>query len=224
VQIPPLITPKWQDVSDHSLARNPLASLNFDMAPSMTAPIKEYLATRGEAVNPEASRSDDLLPWQLAFAEWLAYQDGKKQVSRADQLQKANDCKAAAAGVDLLPPSEFVTAPALRRLKARASFKYYFEALHTTALKRARAMFEQHMPKMVRDHLDALQLAVNNEDHKAIAQYTNSALDRLWPKREAAVTATAVTITLSPKQHAALDGGDIEVMEAELLDDEDDAF
>lgn len=164
------------------------------------------------------ARSAPLLPWQEAFAEWLANHDKLPPVS--EQLQRAI-AFAHEANPD---QSAALTHADLRAIKGRKAFKAHLDQYRSQAVSRARQTLEVQLADYVRARHEALKMAVANEDVNAIDRLTLPVVDRVWPTKVAGPTGnTQVVIHLGPKQQQLLEN-DIayEVLEAEIVPAESD--
>lgn len=128
-----------------------------------------------------------LRPWMLRYAEWLILSPGYP--SRAARITQANT----------LAKSD-VSRNGVYALEARPDFKAYCEELQRGPLEEARAKFRSRLPKYVDAHEQALDMAREAGDYKAVAQISEPALDRVMPKKGDAVQATQVTIMLTPER------------------------
>lgn len=144
--------------------------------------------------------------WVLAYAEWLVL-DNIESPTRTARRVKANTLSRARLNNRLL-----------KHIEARPDFLAYCDELQHGPLEQARAKFRRRMPEYIDAHHEALGMARDAGDHKALAQIAEAALDRVLPKRDTAVAATQVQIILSPKQAAALTSGAAEeVLDAEII-------
>jgi len=178
----------------------------------LPAPVHAYQRrqAREAASPPAASPEEPLLPWQFAFAEWLANQDHRQPV--AEQVAKAEELA-----------QRSVSAASLRALRRRKQFREFYERLRKDALSKARAMLERRYPKFVQAHEDGLDAALDAGDYRAVPSFTVPVLDRVAPKRDIAQANAVVTIHLTEKQQALLatvEDGEFEVLDAEPLDGE----
>lgn len=135
-----------------------------------------------------------LLPWQMAFAEWLALHP-LARVSKETQLDKANELLTKT-GFD---GDEQITADELETLKRRVVFREYRDEVGKTSLNAARRMLRERYPFYVEAHWDGLQMAQKAKDYQAIPKYTTPILDRVEPKQVDAGAQTAVAVSISVK-------------------------
>lgn len=170
---------------------------------------KDSVIRKKLALSDDTPRAKLLTPGQLAFAEWLSYQD---KPSVKEQLEKYAELN-----------QRTVTASFLRTLKQREAFEEYFVKLQLDHLARARKKLEEKYPQYVDMHWDNAVKADAEGDYNAVVKYTGPMLDRIAPKNDRSVVATQVTINLSDSRREALDEETveidaIEVIEAEELD------
>lgn len=169
----------------------------------------------------DAIARSSLLPWQLSFAEWIANQHYSPKV--VAQAAKASEIASAALGspVDIAPDD-------VRALRQRPNFREAVKRFRDESLNRARKTMEAHLSHYATAHINALKIAEEKQDYRAMAQISEPILERVWPKRgDTAGTAVQVNITLSPKQQEILDSvaeADVEVLDAEVIEDDESSL
>ena len=92
----------------------------------------------------------------------------------------------------------------LRELEERPDFVKYCDELAKGPLEQARAKFVRHFPEYIEAHAEALDTARRAGDYTAVARIAEPVLDRVVPKKAEGVTATQVTIMLTPQQIAGV--------------------
>ena len=149
--------------------------------------------------------SQPLLPWQCAFAEWIACQDVRPSISQ--QCQAASKLA-----------QRTVSKRTLARIRRSQRFIEYYQSLQLDAVRAARSMLEERYGSAITAHFEGLEMALGQSDYRAIPHYTVPILDRVAPKRDNTVVATKVEVILSSKQEAALTADPvIEVLPAEII-------
>lgn len=139
-----------------------------------------------------------LPPWQSAFAEWLSSQPDKPSTQAQRKMASA-----------LL--RQTISPKALRRVIRNPAFIRYLALLNADALRRSRAILEQHYTEGVHAHLSGMRSALDANDYKALPSFTVPILDRVVPKKEQVAAATQVNVVLSTKQQALIAGDAPEV-------------
>ncbi len=130
-----------------------------------------------------------LTDWMLAYAEWLAScVNPPSRTERRVQLSQLSRRPVAANHV--------------AQLEERKDFRRYFEDLCKGPLERARAKFQAKFPKYVQAHEDALDMAIEAGDYKAVPAFTIPALDRVSPKKSETGAAVQFNVTLSAERLA----------------------
>jgi len=147
-----------------------------------------------------------LRPWMRTYAAWLAMRPGRPTVT--ERRVQAN-----------LLAHDDVGEKTIRIIEARSDFRELLAKFEESAVALARSKLENDLPFYVEQHRKGLEMALAADDYKKIPDYTNPALERVWPRRDGANVASAnVTITLSAGQVLALDVG-LPVIEAEVVAD-----
>jgi hypothetical protein len=132
--------------------------------------------------------SSQLMPWMLAYAEWL--------VLECIEPPKVSLRTARARGLARSP----VSINQLRLLEQRDDFVDYCNELRKGPLEQARAKFASAFPTYIERHRLALDIATDARDVNAIARLTEPVLDRVMPKKSEAAAAPMVQIVLTPAQ------------------------
>lgn len=132
--------------------------------------------------------SSQLMPWMLAYAEWL--------VLECIEAPKAVERTRRARGLARAP----VAIHQLRELEKRDDFVSYCDELRKGPLEQARARFASAFPTYIERHRLALDIATDARDVNAIARLTEPVLDRVMPKKSEAPAAPVVQIVLTPQQ------------------------
>lgn len=145
-----------------------------------------------------------LKQWMKNYAEWLALQPGRPSVPEKRAI------------VNRLAQDK-VSAKAIRFLEQRADFLEYHDKFASGAVTAARAKLEAESPWYIEQHRLGLEQAIREKDYKAIPNFTGPVVERVWPRREGAVTATQVTIHLSPRQETDLTQEQLPAIEAEII-------
>lgn len=140
------------------------------------------------AIGRQIRYSDVLKPWMRAYAEWLMLE--------CESIPTRTLRRTRARGLATAPLSD----GQLRALEARADFIKYCEDLRAGPLEQARAKFRQRFPQYIDAHAQALQLATEAKDYKAMAFITEPVLNRVIPVRSEAQPAAQVNIVLTPGQ------------------------
>lgn len=162
-------------------------------------------------VGNQIRHSPALMPWMLAYAEWLTLE--------CLIPPKVSSKIAKARGFARAP----VAAAQLKVLEARLDFQAYQRELERGPLEAARAKFLAAFPEYVTAHKDALTLATEAKDYRAMAQIAEPVLDRVMPKKSEAPAATTVNIVLTPQQVqsvAAYRAPEVSVVEETVVDAE----
>lgn len=149
-------------------------------------------------------RPDYLRPWMIAFAEWYAL--CTKRPIIAVQVAEATKL----AGTPVLNSQ-------LQGLKSRTDFRALVQKFYEGGVAAARTKIENDLPYYVDKHKEGLEQATKKKDYRAYKDFTVPMIERAWPRRESAVIATNITITLTPRQEAEFDLPR-EAIDAEVID------
>ena len=168
---------------------------------------KDQIIRKKLALSDDTSRDNLLTPGQVAFAEWLSYQDKPPVTEQLEKYAELNQ--------------RTVTAGFLRKLKKRSAFEEIFVKLSLDHLARARRNFEKQFPEYVKMHYDNAKRADAEGDYNAVVKFTTPVLDRVAPKNDRAVVATQVTINLSDSRREALNEETVEVTAVEVIEVEE---
>jgi len=168
---------------------------------------KDQIIRKKLALSDDTSRDNFITPGQLAFAEWLSYQDKPPVTEQLEKYAELNQ--------------RTVTAGFLRKLKQRPAFQEFFVKLSLDHLARARAKILEKYPEYADMHFRNATAADKEGDYNAVVKYTTPMLDRIVPKTERAVVATQVTVVLSDSRREALDEETIEVSAVEVIEVEE---
>jgi len=192
--------PTWVTPEDRALVRQ--RTRDAQRPPKSETPKRDRARSISAAIRYDAH----LRPWMFAYAEWLMTE--LKPPTRAARLAKAHEL----ARVGL-------SSAALYHLEAREDFLTYVTELQRGPIEAARAKFMNRLPSYIDGHWDAFEKATEANDYKAVAQITESAIDRVMPKRDTQLAATQINITLQPRQQELLADLDatVEVLEADVL-------
>lgn len=150
-------------------------------------------------------RVGPLRNWMLRYAEWLFAQT--VEPSWKGRQVMANKF------ANLTIPHQ-----RLSDLEAREDFQDYLAELAKGPLERARARMIRRMPAYVNKHWWAATKAQEAGDYKALAAIAEPILERVLPRKQEAVAATQVNITLSPGQLAGLQQFTPLAIEAETVE------
>lgn len=135
-------------------------------------------------------REGVLMPWMLAYAEWLVL-ECTVLPKRSERIVKARALSRGPVGTQHLLD-----------LENRADFIAYCDELAKGPLERARAKFIQTFPAYIEGHREALELAREAGDYKALAAIAEPVLDRVVPKKAENIAPAQVQITLTTAQAA----------------------
>lgn len=121
-----------------------------------------------------------LLPYQAEFIDWLVTRPRRpSKQSQADKLtqlaRKSNE----------LPDDDAWTIKDLERLKRRAEYTDYYQAVREGGIPAARRMMKQRYPWVAALHFKALRQADGAGDYETVLRATASHLDRVMPKQSA---------------------------------------
>jgi hypothetical protein len=150
--------------------------------------------------------SKELKSWMRGYAEWLALQSGRPALTERQAI--ANKLA-----------RDKVSPKAIRHLEQRVDFRDYYDRLAAGAVTAARAKLEAESPWYVEKHREGLEAALKEGDYKAIPNFTGPVLERVWPRREAPIVATQITINLSARQQTDLTQPPPELLEAEVIEE-----
>lgn len=141
-----------------------------------------------QKVGRQIRYSSQLMPWMLAYAEWL--------ILECIEPPKAVERTKRARGLARAP----VSLNQIRLLEQRDDFVSYCDDLRKGPLEQARARFQSAFPTYIERHRLALDIATDARDVNAIARLTEPVLDRVMPKKSEAAAAPMVQIVLTPAQ------------------------
>lgn len=131
-----------------------------------------------------------MMPWMRAYAEWLTLENLTPPNHQIRQT--------AARRLSRQP----VTRKHLTDLHARDDFNAYCAELQKGSLETARAKFITRFTEYVDAHHDALKLATDAKDYKAMGYLSEPVLNRVFPLRSENPSggATIIQISLTPEQ------------------------
>lgn len=88
-------------------------------------------------------------------------------------------------------------------------------------IKKARAKYSKDMPRYAEIHKEAMEMAFEAEDYKAIPAFTTPAIDRFYPKREDVAAKTEISISLTTARQDMMNE-EIPEVDFEVVKEEDD--
>ncbi len=157
--------------------------------------------------------------WQYLLANWLLAEPTTP--TRAQQEEAAT--RLANEKRDPTAKPVQVTYRQIRGLKARPDWQEYLRLVQKGGIEAARTMFVSDLPTYMDLHMWAAEHAKEVGDHRAMAQLTTPAIDRVVPKHEGALSILhhqQIIINLSPKQRELLDAAPTEVLGERIIDAE----
>lgn len=169
--------------------------------------------------HPERRVRWPLQRWQLLFANWLLAEPTTP--TREQQEEAATRL----ANEKRYPETSAVriTYRQIRGLKTRPDWQEYVKRVQKGGVEAARAMFVNDLPLYMELHRWAAEHAKAVGDHRAMAQLTTPAVDRVVPKHEGALSILhqqQIIINLSPKQREVLDAAHRKLLVERIIDQE----
>lgn len=186
---------------------------------------QNYLEKKGARLAKKrlvAPNAQALLPWEIAFGEWLARRP--RRPSRDLQVVKANELLIES--LEGAPVEEPIVWNDVAKLKRRVEFREYLGLMREGGLKKARTMLRNRYPSIVEAHSRGLDLALRAQDYGTIHRYTNPILHRIDPPPAiAGMGATAaVQVNLTVNQARLIEEAqtpiDVECVEVEEVQDD----
>lgn len=155
---------------------------------------------------PLGYKARPLRAWEYRFIEWEAVQPRWSATRRKAVvlemfkhfMAEDKDVWKEAAG-----RSDDDFRKQIRLLRLSVGYKTYRKMLDDSILSAARYRLENSALKYVNAHEQGLALAIEARDHSAIPRYTESMIDRIWPKREEQRPVQVVNVILTEKQQIA---------------------
>lgn len=167
--------------------------------------VKRY---RDKTVQPPYKRPKErrLRPWEYEFVEWFALHIGKPTTD--EQISKASELAEKSVGYTYILN--------LRKLQG---FEDYYRDMLASHLKRARAKFAKDMPRYAEIHKEAMEMAFEAEDYKAVTAFTIPAIDRFYPKKEEVGAKAEINITLTTARQDMIEE-EIPEVEFEVIEED----
>jgi len=172
-------------------------------------------------MDPDLSQAKQLLPWELAFAEWYAKLPRNaqmyEQVEAANRFwQKTLDPNA--------PIEHEITEKDLVSLRSRKAFRNHVKIVRAGGYKAARRLLKQYAPDGVAAHFRGLQLAEAANDYNVIPKYTVPIMREVSQAAKSGQAVAAVQINITSKQQDLIEAKklpsvQVEEMECEVVEE-----
>lgn len=160
-----------------------------------------YRAKRNaEQIERAAILGGPLRPWMKRLAEWHATQEGKVTLEHCRDMAVT------------FTSGVMISQAAVRALMTRDDWMAYREEVSLDILLQARKKLQYRVTEYADAHFNALKLAEQHGDYKAVASMAEPMIDRLWAKREHQV-APSQTVIVNLGTHTT----PTQLLETELL-------
>lgn len=173
-------------------------------------------------MDPDLSRAKQLLPWELAFADW--YANLPRSATIQEMIDAGQDFYDASQRGSSAPVEFTMQEKDLNSLRSRKAFKNHVKIARAGGYKAAKRLLKRHLPNGVAAHFRGLTLAEQANDYDGMVKYTTPLLREVSAANKKAGAQAAVQINITSKQAEMIETKQkpritVEEMEVEVVEE-----